>query len=138
MSAGGKRAIVILGLMLASSILSWGLSTVENRLAPIPSPMDSTSLEAGLDALAASITRWQLIYIPLLGLGVVLGAALLLDGRLAWLEAIASSLFILALIVIIRSTTVNWANAYVWVVVYIVLAGTIAQFARRWKTRRNS
>ncbi len=138
MSAGGKRAIVILGLILASSIVAWGLSTLEARLAPMSMPMNSESLDAGLDALTASITRWQLIYIPLLGLSVVLASALLLDGRLAWLDAIAASLFILALIVMIQSTTVSWANSFMWSGIYVVVAGVIAQLTRRWKTRQTT
>lgn len=135
MSPGGKRAIVILGLILATSVISWGLNAAEARFAPIPSPGDGVSLEAGLDVLQASISRWQLIYIPLLGLGAVLGAALLLEGRLAWLDGIAASLFILALIVMIQSTTVSWLNAAIWVAVYVVVAGVIAQVTRRWRTQ---
>ncbi len=138
MSAGGKRAFVILGLILASSIIAWGLNTVEAHRAPIPSPMNSESLDAQLDTLAASITRWQLIFLPLLELGVVLGAALLLNGRHAWLDATAASLFILALIVMIQSTTVSWANSFMWVGIYVVVGGVIAQFARRWKSQETS
>jgi hypothetical protein len=137
MSTGGKRAIVILGLILASSVISWGLSAIETRLAPIPSPVKGPeAMDAGIDALAASMMRWQLIYIPLLGLGAVLGAALLLDGRMAWLEAIAASLFVLALFVMIRSTTVSWASSFMWVAIYFVIAGVIAQLVRRWKTQK--
>jgi hypothetical protein len=138
MSAGGKRAIVILGLILASSLISWGLTTIEAALAPIPSHMNGEALDASLDALEASITRWQLIYIPLIGLVVVLGVALLLDGRLAWLEAIVASAFVIARIVMTQSTTASWANAFMWVVVYCVVGGVVAQILRGWKTRKAS
>ncbi len=138
MSAGGKRAFVILGLILATAVISWALTTMEARVAPIPGTYTSETLDAGLDALAASITRWQLIYLPLMQLLVAVGVGLLLDGRFAWLESAAASLFILARIVMIQSTTVSWANSFMWVAVYVVTGGVIAQVVRRWKSQKTS
>jgi peptidoglycan biosynthesis protein MviN/MurJ (putative lipid II flippase) len=132
MSPAGKRSIVLLGLVALSCAVGWGLMALETRLAPLPQGFD----EAGLDQLIASMWRWQLIYLPLLGLATVGGAALALDGGRAWIDAAVAMLFVLAMVLMVQSTTASWLNAIVVATAYLVVGGALAQWLRNAKNRK--
>ena len=134
MSPGARRPIVLLALIALSCAIGWALMLFEARIAPLPRGLDAEAMDHGIDALVASMWRWQALYLPLLGLGVVHGAALLLDGERAWLDANVALTFVIAMVVMVQSTTVSWTNAAIVAVLYAVVGGGIAQMAR---TRRS-
>lgn len=135
MSPGARRPIILLALIALSCAAGWVLMTVEMRIAPIPAGLDDAAMDHGINSLVASMWRWQAIYLPLLGLAVVLGAALLLEGKRAWLDAVIALIFVVAMVVMVQSTTVSWLNSAIVAVAYLVIGGAIAQMLRKRRTK---
>ena len=131
MSPGGRRLIVCLGLVAVSCAAVWVLMAMEMRLAPLPESYDEAVAGEGLNDLIASVWRWQLIYLPLLGLAMVIAAALLAGGRAAWLDATLAQSFVVVMVVMVQSTTVSWWNAALVALGYLVAGGLLAQLVRR-------
>ncbi len=82
-----------------------------------------------LDALEASTFRWQVMYLPLLQLGISLGVGLLISGRFAWLENFGASLFVLGLVFVHHATT-SFTSAEIFVPVYVIGGMTVATIVR--------
>ncbi len=129
MTASSRGVFVVVGILLCSVVVGSGLLALEARLAPFPKPDDSKTSDERLDALEASTVRWQVMYLPLLQLGVSLGVGLLISGRFAWLENFCASLFVLGL-VFVHHATVSFKSAWIFVPVYLVGGMIVASVVR--------
>jgi len=123
---------VVLALLLGSVVVGSGLLALETRLAPFPKAGDDPGVfEEKLDALEASTFRWQVVYLPVLQLGISVGIGLLISGRFAWLENFGASLFVLGL-VFVHHATVSFKSAWILVSVYVVVGAVVSTLIRRF------
>ncbi len=129
MTASGRGVVVVVGILLCSVVVGSGLLALEARLAPFPKPDDTKTSDERLDALEASTFRWQVMYLPLLQLGISLGVGLLISGRFAWLENFGASLFVLGLVFVHHATT-SFTSAEIFVPVYVIGGMTVATIVR--------
>ncbi len=130
MTASSRWIFVVVGILLCSAIVGSGLLALEAHLAPFPGPGDdSTIADEKLDGLVASTFRWQVIYLPLMQLGISIGVGLLISGRFAWLENFGASLFVLGL-VFVHHATVSFKSAEIFVPVYLIGGMIVATLIR--------
>ncbi len=136
MTASSRWIFVVVGILLCSVIVGSGLLTLEAHLAPFPGPGDdSTVTDEKLDGLVASTFRWQVIYLPLMQLGICVGVGLLISGRFAWLENLGASLFVLGL-VFVHHATVSFKSAEIFVPIYLVGGMIVATLIRAKRNGR--
>ena len=134
MTASSRWIFVVVGILLCSVVVGAGLLALEAHLAPFPGPGDdSTVADEKLDALEASTFRWQVIYLPLLQLGICVGVGLLISGRFAWLENFGASLYVLGL-VFVHHATVSFKSAWIFVPVYVFGGMIVATIVRAKRT----
>ncbi|MCK5379664.1 MAG: hypothetical protein KAJ78_09675 [Acidobacteria bacterium] len=131
MIRSSRWVFVVLALLLGSVVVGSGLLALEAYLAPFPGPDDTRTYDEAFDALEASTVRWQVIYLPLLQLGISVGVGLLIPGRLAWLENFGASLFVLGL-VFVHHATVSFKSAWIFVPLYLVLGAVASTLVRRF------
>ena len=131
MIRSSRWVFVVLALLLGSVVVGSGLLALEAYLAPFPGPDDTRTYDEAFDALEASTVRWQVIYLPLLQLGVSVGVGLLISGRLAWLKNFGASLFVLGL-VFVHHATVSFKSAWIFVPLYLVLGAVASTLVRRF------
>ena len=129
MTASSRGVFVVVGILLCSVVVGSGLLALEARLAPFPKPDDSKTSDERLDALEASTFRWQVLYLPLLQLGISLAVGLLISGRFAWLENLGASLFVLGL-VFVHHATISFKSAEIFVPVYVIGGMILASVVR--------
>jgi len=129
MTASSRGVFVVLGLLLTSVVVGSGLLALEAHLAPFPRADDVKSSDERLDALEASTFRWQVVYLPLMQLGISVGVGLLISGRFAWLENFCASLFVLGL-VFVHHATVSFKSAEVFLPVYVIGGMIVASVVR--------
>ncbi len=130
MTASSRRIFVVVGILLCSVVVGAGLLALEAHLAPFPGPGDdSTVADKKLDALETSTFRWQVIYLPLMQLGISVGVGLLILGRFAWLENFGASLYVLGL-VFVHHATVSFKSAEIFVPVFLVAGMIVATLVR--------
>ncbi len=129
MTRPSRAVFVVLALLLGSVFVGSGLLALEAYLAPFPKQEDSKSFDERVDALEASTSRWQVIYLPLLQLGISVGVGLLISGRFAWLENLGASLFVLGL-VFVHHATVSFKSAWIFVPAYVIGGMVVAMMVR--------
>lgn len=134
MNRSSRWVFVVLGLLLGSVVVGSVLLAVEAYRAPFPGPDDPKTFDERADALEASTVRWQVIYLPMLQLGVSVGVGLLISGRFAWLENFGASLFVLGL-VFVHHASVSFKSAWIFVPLYVVVGAVLATLIR-WRARR--
>lgn len=132
MKSSSRCVFVVLALLLGSVVVGSGLLALEARFVPFPGAGDDSGVfEGKLDALEASTFRWQVVYLPVLQLGISVGVGLLISGRFAWLENFGASLFVLGL-VFVHHATVSFKSAWIFVPLYVVFGAVVSTLVRRF------
>ena len=137
MTQSSRRVFVVVGLLLCSVVVGSGLLMLEARMAPFPRADDTETYDQRLDALEASTLRWQVVYLPLMQLGISVGIGLLITGRFAWAENLGASLFVLGL-VFVHHATISLKSAEIFVPLYLVLGAVVATMVRFKRTKVKS
>lgn len=132
MSPSVRKLTIVLVLLLVSVVIGSGLLALESYLAPFPGPDTQECYDDVVDRLEASTMRWQVFYLPVFQLWMSVGVGLLISGRLAWLQNLVASVFVLGLVFVHHATT-SMTSAGIFVPIYLLGGMIIATVVRsKW------